>query len=165
METALKFNQFQKLLAGAMERVAGGTSSPSPAPDQLHPLVLAYIGDAWFSLFVRTKLLSYESRQVRVLHTLDATVISATMQAGALRLLEPMLHPRELEIIRRGRNAKSRTPKSASVQDYHSSTGFESLLGYLFLNEEHERLEALASAAFDAITREISEKAQERGNK
>ena len=166
METTLKFNQFQKLLTGAIERVGEAPASPAPvAPDTLPPLVLAYIGDAWFSLYVRTQLLSYERRQVRVLHTLDATVISATMQAYALRLLEPILKSEELEIVRRGRNAKSRTPKSASVQDYHSSTGFESLLGYLFLKQEQERLEELAAAAFSVIAQEITAKMQQGGKK
>jgi ribonuclease-3 family protein len=98
-----------------------------------------------------------------VLHTLDATVISATMQAYALRILESRLHPEEVEIVRRGRNAKSRTPKSASVQDYHASTGFESLLGYLFLNGDQARLDELAAAAFMLITQEICSK--QEGNK
>ena len=160
----MKFNQFQKLLTGAMERV-GEASSPLPptSPDKFPPLVLAYIGDAWFSLYVRTQLLAYEWRQVRVLHTLDATVISATLQAYALRMLESRLRPEELEVVRRGRNAKSRTPKSASVQDYHASTGFESLLGYLFLNGEQARLDELAAAAFVLITQEICSK--QEGNK
>jgi ribonuclease-3 family protein len=166
VETTLKFNQFQRLLTGAIARVGEASSSTLPlAPDQVPSLVLAYIGDAWFSLYVRTQLLGYESRQVRVLHTLDATVISATMQAHALRLMETMLKPEELEIVRRGRNAKSRTPKSASVQDYHSSTGFESLLGYLFLEQEQERLEELSAAAFAIITQEIAAKIQRGGKK
>jgi ribonuclease-3 family protein len=87
------------------------------------------------------------------------------MQAHALRLMETMLNPEELEIVRRGRNAKSRTPKSASVQDYHSSTGFESLLGYLFLKQEQERLEELSAAAFAIITQEIAAKIQLGGKK
>lgn len=165
METTLKFSQFQNLLTGAINRV--GEASPSPAsvaPEALPPLVLAYIGDAWFSLYVRTRLLSYEWRQVRVLHTLEANVVSATMQAYALRQLESTLTSEELEIVRRGRNAKSRTPKSASVQDYHSSTGFESLLGYLFLKQQ-DRLNELAAAAFTVITQEIMNKMQQGGKK
>lgn len=165
METTLKFAHFQKLLADAVERV-GAVSTPAAAssPDKLAPLVLAYIGDAWFSLFVRTRLLAYEQKQVRVLHTLDSAVICATMQALAVKELEPMLEPHELEIVRRGRNAKSRTPKSASVQDYHSSTGFESLLGYLFLKGDQDRLDNLSEAAFAIIAREM-QAAKKRGGK
>lgn len=161
----MKFSQFQKLLTGAIHRVGEAGASPTPVDaDTLPPLVLAYIGDAWFSLYVRTQLLSYEWHQVRVLHTLEANVVSATMQAYALRRLEPMLTPDELEVVRRGRNAKSRTPKSASVQDYHSSTGFESLLGYLFFKQQ-DRLNELAAAAFTAITQEITIKMQQGGKK
>lgn len=153
----MKFNQYQKLMSAALTRAEEEASSPAPPqPDKLPPLVLAYIGDAWFSLYVRNRLLSYENRQVRVLHTLESNVVSATMQAYALRQLEPVLQPDELDIIRRGRNAKSRTPKSASVQDYHSSTGFEALLGYLFLRQSAERMEELASAVFGLIIKEVS---------
>lgn len=161
METALRFTQFQALLAGAVKRVEEAPASlPAIDPAALPPLVLAYIGDAWFSLYIRIKLLEYERRQVRVLHTLEADAVSATMQAYVLRRLEPMLKSEEMTIVRRGRNAKSRTPKSASVQDYHSSTGFESLLGYLFLNQQQERLEELAAQALTLITREITARRQ-----
>ena len=156
----MKFNQYQKLMSAALARAEEEASSVPPEPDKLPSLVLAYIGDAWFSLYVRSRLLNFEHRQVRVLHSLESNVISATMQAYALRQLEPMLKPDELEIIRRGRNAKSRTPKSASVQDYHSSTGFEALMGYLFLKQSAERLDELASAVFGLIVREVSVKMQ-----
>lgn len=160
METALKFNQYQKLMSAALGRVGEELPAAPLQPDKLPPLVLAYIGDAWFSLYVRNRLLSFESRQVRVLHTLESNIISATMQAYALRMLEPMLKPDELEIVRRGRNAKSRTPKSASVQDYHASTGFEALLGYLLLMQAAERLEELAAAFFALIAKQVSMKMQ-----
>lgn len=162
----MKFAHFQQLLNTAIDRVGEDVSSAPPVPpDKLAPLVLAYIGDAWFSLYVRTRLLPAEWRQVRVIHTLDAAVICATMQAYALRLLEPQLTCEELEIVRRARNAKSRTPKSASVQDYHASTGFEALLGYIFLQGDQARLNELSEAAFIAITREMRANKQTGGKK
>ncbi|MDU4961382.1 MAG: ribonuclease III domain-containing protein [Sporomusaceae bacterium] len=157
METKLKFSQFQTLLAGALKRAGEDSTAPAAGgPDEMPPLILAYIGDAWFSLYIRTELLRYEWRQVRVLHALETKAVCATMQARVLRQLEPMLTAAESAIVRRGRNAKSRVPKSASVQDYHSSTGFESLLGYLFLNQQRQRLDELAAAALSIITREIT---------
>lgn len=158
MEKTLKFEHFQKLLENTLARMgeAGApAASAEPAPEQAPPLVLAYIGDAYFTLYVRTRLLEYEQRQVRILHTFDAQIVSATMQAFALRQLEPALSEQELAVIRRGRNAKSKTPKSASVQDYHYSTGFEALLGYLFLQKEYLRLTEIAEKAFLCIAREI----------
>lgn len=79
--------------------------------ERLHPLVLAYVGDAYFSLYIRTKLLSYEQNKVRVLHTLDSKIVSATMQAVAYKSLESELTEIEAGIVRRGRNAKSTVPK------------------------------------------------------
>ena len=69
-----------------------------------------------------------------------------------------MLTEEEQEIFRRGRNAQSRTPRTASVQEYHISTGFEALLGTLYLNNETERLQELSEAAFQAIVGEMAAK-------
>ena len=117
-------------------------------PEGMHPLVLAYIGDAYFNLYVRSRLLNYEQAKVRILHNHGAKMVSATMQARALREMESGLDENELQIIRRGRNAKSTVPKSASIADYRYSTGFEALLGYLFLSEKQSRLTEIAEQAF-----------------
>ena len=97
------------------------------------PLVLAYIGDAYFHLFVRTRLLSFEQSQVHVLSDFAAQIVSAVWQAKAYHAIEERLTERERGIFRRGRNAKSHAPRRASVAEYHASTGFEALLGTLFL--------------------------------
>ncbi|MDU2065199.1 MAG: ribonuclease III domain-containing protein, partial [Sporomusaceae bacterium] len=106
----------------------------------LPPLILAYMGDAWFDLFVRTKLLSFEQSKVRILHDFDAAIVSATMQSLALHALERELTEIEQSVVRRGRNAKSTVPKSATVRDYRASTGFEALLGYLYITKQFDRL-------------------------
>ncbi len=156
----MKFNQYE-LLAARVFGDVGADGAPQPrfaAADArgLHPLVLAYIGDAFFNLYVRTRLLAFEQNRVRVLHGYGAKMVSATLQAQALREMEGRLSEDELAVVRRGRNAKSTVPKSASVGDYRASTGFEALLGFLYLSGEEARLAALAGDAFVIISRKLS---------
>ena len=73
-----------------------------------------------------------------------------------------MLTEEEQAVFRRGRNAKSHAPRSASVAEYHTSTGFEALLGTLYLQEKYERLYDVAEAAFQVISREMMEEIQKR---
>ncbi|WP_027397247.1 Mini-ribonuclease 3 [Anaerovibrio lipolyticus] len=131
-------------------------------PKSLNPLVLAYIGDAYFHLFVRGRILSYEQSKVQVLHQFSAQIVSAVWQDKAYRGIESMLTEEEKTVYKRGRNAKSHAPRSASVAQYHSSTGFEALLGYLYLMERSERLYELAEESFKIISKammdEISNK-------
>lgn len=156
----MKFEHFE-LLAAKTFADLGRDGAPLPrfaAADArgLHPLVLAYVGDAFFNLYVRTRLLAFEQNRVRVLHGHGARMVSATLQARALRELEAGLAEDELAVVRRGRNAKSSVPKSASVGDYRASTGFEALLGYLYLSGDDERLAAVAGEAFVIISRKLS---------
>lgn len=119
---------------------------------QLNPLVLAYVGDAYFHLFVRTRLLPYEQAKVQALHAFSAQIVSAVWQAKAYQGIEERLTEEEKGIYRRGRNAKSHAPRSASVAEYHASTGFEALLGSLYLSEQNERLYEIAEASFQIIS-------------
>ena len=119
---------------------------------QLNPLVLAYVGDAYFHLFVRTRLLSYEQAKVQALHSFSAQIVSAVWQAKAYQGIEERLTEEEKGIYRRGRNANSHAPRSASVAEYHASTGFEALLGSLYLSEQNERLYEIAEASFQIIS-------------
>ncbi len=129
---------------------------------QLHPLVLAYVGDAFFHLFVRTRLLSYEQSNVHALHSFSAQIVSAVWQHKAYLGIESMLSEEEKEIYRRGRNAKSHAPRSASVSEYHSSTGFEALLGSLYLSHQEARLHELAEASFRVISQLMMEERRKR---
>lgn len=156
----MKFDQFE-FLAARTFGAADGDGAPAPRfqaaeARQLHPLVLAYVGDAFFNLYVRTRLLAFEQNRVRVLHSHGARMVSATLQARALRALEGALSEDELAVVRRGRNAKSSVPKSASVGDYRASTGFEALLGYLYLSGDEARLTAIADEAFVVISRKLA---------
>ena len=124
---------------------------------QLNPLVLAYVGDAYFHLFIRTRLLSYEQAKVQALHSFSAQIVSAVWQAKAYQGIEERLTEREKAVFRRGRNAKSHAPRSASVAEYHASTGFEALLGTLYLEEDYDRLYELAEASFQVISQAMME--------
>ena len=116
----------------------------------LSPLVTAYIGDAYFHLYVRTRLLTV-TRRIQNLHDLSAEIVSAVAQAEAYQKIESQLTDEEREIFRRGRNAKSHAPRSATIAEYHASTGFESLLGELYLKKNFSRLNEICDLAFNAL--------------
>lgn len=109
--------------------------------DTLSPLTLAFTGDAVFSLFVREMLVCDANRPVNALHKLSVKAVKASAQAEGMRKILPLLTEKENEVFKRGRNAHtSHTPKNQSGCDYHYATGFEALMGYLYLKGENERL-------------------------
>ncbi|MGE5577280.1 MAG: Mini-ribonuclease 3 [Syntrophothermus sp.] len=123
------------------------------SPERLSPLVLAYIGDAVFELHVREKLVNNVQEPVQALHEQAVNLVQAKAQAGILRRLEPFLTDVERDIVRRGRNAKSGfVPRHADVQDYRYSTGFEALIGFLYLGGHKERLSEILELATAGIT-------------
>ena len=164
----MKFERFQQLVRMMfLPDEAGNIRTRYEKVDaaNIHPLVLAYIGDAYFHLYVRMRLLSYEQTQVQALHSFSAQIVSALWQARAYRGISDLLTEEEQTIYRRARNTKSHAPRSASVADYHTSTGFEALLGSLYIREEHERLEKLTEAAFQIIAKEMmNQQEQKHGN-
>lgn len=85
------------------------------------------------------------------LHTKALLFVQATEQSKAVENILPVLSEEELEIYKRGRNAKSRVPKSASVADYRRATGLECLFGYLYLSGEQGRMRELFDIAFAHI--------------
>jgi ribonuclease-3 family protein len=97
VEETVKFDQFQLLAHktfGELDAAGVPVERFDAIPaERLHPLVLAYIGDAFFNLYVRTRLLRYEQSKVRVLHGHGSKMVSATLQAYALKQLEPELTP------------------------------------------------------------------------
>ena len=107
----------------------------------MHPLVLAYIGDTVYDLFVRTYLIYTNDVPVHQLHLMSISFVKAQSQSEALHKIVELLTEDEKNIVRRGRNAKSGTiPKNADVTEYRWATGFESLFGYLYLTGQEERL-------------------------
>ena len=113
-------------------------------PELLNPLVLAYIGDAVYEVYVRVHITKNGFNKTNKLHKEATTYVSARAQARILESLEESLSEDELTIVRRGRNAHSNTiPKNATIADYKKATAFEALIGYLFLSKNNERLEEI----------------------
>jgi ribonuclease-3 family protein len=113
------------------------------------PLVLAYIGDSVYELYIRSLLVSKNCRTTaHKLHLGSIKFVKAEAQSDFIHEIEDMLTPEEKNIVRRGRNAKSATvPKNANISDYRYATGFEALLGYLYLKKRYFRLMELLKMA------------------
>ncbi len=108
---------------------------------RIPPLALAYVGDAVWELEVRVTLIDCGERRPQQLHRLAVQKVKANAQADRLHRIADLLSERERAVVRRGRNAKSRSvPRSATVADYRASTGVEALLGYLYLSGSTDRL-------------------------
>lgn len=115
-----------------------------------NPLALAYVGDTVHDLFIRTYLINNTDCSVHMLHTKAIKFVRCREQAEMAMRLLPELTEKESAVFRRGRNAKSGTvPKNADVSDYHNATGFEAVLGYLYLNGENDRLIELLNKCLD----------------
>lgn len=149
----MKFAQYQILKEHALA-ACKAAGADFPAAKQLNPILLAYIGDVVFSMYIRLRLLPVSSH-VRIVNDLGAKMVSAVYQCQAMAELKTKLTPEEETVFRRGRNAKSQVPKSASVYEYRMATAFEALLGYLFLEEREQRLHELLNEAFVIITEKM----------
>ncbi|MDQ0209248.1 Mini-ribonuclease 3 [Alkalicoccobacillus murimartini] len=117
---------------------------------QLNGLALAYMGDAVLDMYVRYYLLAKGKVKPHALHVESTRYVSAKAQAEMVHRLEEdkQFTEQELLVIKRGRNAKSGTvPKNTSVTTYRYSTGFEALLGYLYLTNQSERLDEIIEMA------------------
>jgi ribonuclease-3 family protein len=113
-------------------------------PTHMNALALAYIGDAVYELFVRQELLRATNHKPQHLHRQAIRFVSANAQSQALQLIWSLLTDEEQDIVKRGRNANSGTvPKNVEPQVYRRATGFESLLGYLYLLQRFDRLNEL----------------------
>jgi ribonuclease-3 family protein len=114
----------------------------------MNPLVLAYIGDGIHEIMVRTYVITKHKGTINKLNQRVVKMVKATAQANVLRELQYFLTEEEKTIAKRGRNQKSLTvPKNTSVAEYRQATGFESLLGWLFLNGEEKRLVEIVAKA------------------
>lgn len=108
---------------------------------QYSPLTLAYIGDCVYDLIIKSMVIGGVNRQVQKLHKDTSSLVNAAAQSEVMRTIQPLLTPEELAVYKRGRNSKTITPaKNQSVTDYRRATGFEALVGYLYLMKEYERI-------------------------
>ena len=125
------------------------------------PLALAYLGDAVYELAIRTFIMNHGNTQVNKMHKKTAGLVKAEAQANFYKVLEEELTEEEKAVYRRGRNAKSVTmAKHATMKDYRMATGFEALMGYLYLTEQMERMAELLGHGLKKLG-ELEEDAQE----
>ncbi|HCX04404.1 MAG TPA: Mini-ribonuclease 3 [Clostridiales bacterium] len=106
----------------------------------LSPIQLAYIGDAVYELLVRTYLITNKELTIDKMHKSAVEFVKAEKQAMYLKEIENILTDEEKDIVRRGRNSKSIPPKNTSFMDYKYATGFEALIGYLYLKKNKDRI-------------------------
>lgn len=117
---------------------------PAKEPKLLNPLVLAYIGDAVYEVFIRQYVISQANHRPNQLHRMSTQYVSAKAQSRTLQTWLPLLTEEETDIVKRGRNAKSGTSaKNADILEYRHSTAFECLIGYLYYTKQFERLQYL----------------------
>lgn len=116
------------------------------------PLALAYIGDGIFDLVIRSIVVGKGNTKASQLHYRTSHIVKAKTQAEMMKVLEEILTPEEADIYRRGRNAKSPTmAKNATMSDYRNATGFEALMGYLYLKDEFPRIVELVKYAIEKL--------------
>ena len=119
------------------------------------PLTLAYIGDGIYDLIIRTLVINKGNKQVQKLHLETSALVNAGTQSKMMRVLQEQLTEEEHAVYKRGRNAKSVSPaKNQSVTDYRRATGFEALLGYLYLKKEWQRILDLVKIGLDSLNTE-----------
>lgn len=120
------------------------------------PLTLAYIGDCAYEITIRTLLIHKGNAPVDKLNRRASELAKAATQSQMILAIMDSLTEEEKAAFKRGRNAKSYTSaKNASITDYRRATGFEALIGWLYLREEYERMAEIIRMGFEAIDAEI----------
>jgi ribonuclease-3 family protein len=119
---------------------------------KMGPLKLAFIGDAVYELHVRFLSLKLESNRPHDLNSHSVVFSKAKSQSFAINSIWDELTQKEQEIVKWGRNQKtSSSPKNTSIQQYRLATGLETLIGFLYMNEEKDRLEELMALIVTSI--------------
>ena len=105
------------------------------------PLTLAFLGDCVFDLVIRTVIVGRGNRATESLHKEKSGIVKASTQSSMAEAILEDLTEMEMTIYRRGRNAKSYTSaKNASISDYRRASGYEALIGYLYLTNQEDRM-------------------------
>ncbi len=120
------------------------------------PLTLAYIGDDVYDTIIRSIIVGRANQTPEKLHKKTSRLVKASTQAAMAEILADILTEEEADIYRRGRNAKSYTSaKNASIIDYRKATGFEALVGYLYLSNRVDRILELVHIALQRLEIEV----------
>lgn len=128
-------------------------------PSQFSPLVLAYIGDSVYELYVRRRVIAeHENMPANKLHKKTVQYVKANAQSNSINAMLPYLTEEEEAVYKRGRNAKSNTmPKNADMTEYRRATGFEALIGFIYLSDKPQRLDELMNIAYENALNIIKE--------
>ena len=117
---------------------------PADKVRNMNPVVLAFVGDAVHTLYVREKVVSSGDYKTGALNKMAAQTVCASAQARLAEQISTFFTEAENDVFRRARNAKKTSrAKNASVADYNASTGFEAVIGYLYLTGNYARLDEL----------------------
>lgn len=159
----MKFKQFQFLKQEAIKKLTMLDENyrpfePKAASEVLSSdaVMLAYIGDAIYTMYIRQRISEMSISKVQVLHTLVTEFVCAKAQSKVLLELESLFTEDEQAIARRARNSHVNVPKSSSVKEYRNSTAFEAVLGFLFETGQQERLYELMRKAYSYTLRGLS---------
>lgn len=117
---------------------------------RLSPAALAYLGDAVYELFIRSQYL-IPPKRLNLYHKQVVDQVRAESQVYRLQALEPYLTHEELDVIRRGRNSTSRGPRRVALDVYQQASGFETLLGYLYLTDMPRLLHLLDQLQLNSV--------------
>ena len=143
-----------KEINSIIEQTSSIVAQNDKQPDirQIPALTLAYLGDAIYELIIRTTLVESGMSHVNDLNKKASEYAKAPTQAKIYHALEEKLTEEEISVFKRGRNAKSGSvAKSGTVTDYRNATGFEAMLGYLYLNGNIERILELVKEGINLI--------------
>lgn len=120
------------------------------------PLTLAFLGDCVYDIIIRTVVVERGNRAPQGLHKKKSYLVNAKTQKELIESIQDLLTDEEEDIYRRGRNAKSySSAKNASIGDYRKATGFETLLGYLYLGDKMDRVLFLVKEGLNRIGADI----------
>ena len=123
--------------------------------NMMSPLTWAYVGDSVYELYIRTYLANNTNLNPHKMHVQSIKYVKAGAQAKILKELN--LNEEEKDIVRRGRNAQNHhLPKNASIEEYSYSTGFEALIGFLYLNKRDERLSEILEECIRIVSNELT---------
>lgn len=135
-----------------LERIKETFPCPQQDIRSYSPLALAYIGDGIYELVVRTVIVEKANRRNNDLHRMAVRYVKAENQARMAESLKPLLTEEEGDVFRRGRNASPHSvAKNAKRSDYYKATGFEALMGYLYLTGQTERMLELIRSGMEAL--------------
>lgn len=122
------------------------------------PLTLAYIGDGIYEIVIRTIIVDEANRQVNKIHKATSDLVKAHTQAQLIFCMMDLLTDEEIVIYKRGRNAKAVTrAKNASMSDYRTATGFEALMGWLYLTGQTDRMLELIKKGLKLLSKNSEE--------